>query len=178
MRRIFERKRVWGLDRATCEAGCSLLAAAVSRRFAPFDVVVAVLRGGREPATLVARSLRICTVAVRARHNPTDAVRSAATGRVELEIPEFERLPERSRLLVVDDVCGTGATLEAVRGLLRTHLRPRGLRTAVLCRNAGSMFRPDLWIWDVRDWVAFPWEAPPDEAAEPLPLPTFVRFGR
>ena len=178
MSRIFERRRVWSLDQAACEAGCALLAAAVSLRFAPFDAVVAVARGGCTPAGMVAAALALPVVAVRARHNRTDAVRSRATGRVEMEVPDLGGLPERPRLLLVDDICGSGATLEAVGGMLRFRVRPRGLRTAVLCRNAGSASRPDVWVWDVRDWVAFPWEEPPREATEPLPAPSFVGFGR
>ncbi len=178
MSRIFERRRVWGLDQEACEAACALVAAAVSRRFAPFDAVVAVARGGCTPAGIVAAALALPLIAVRARHNPTDAVRSRATWRVELEAADPGGLPERPRLLVVDDICGSGATLEAVGAMLRSRVRPSGLRTAVLCRNAGSASRPDVWVWDVRDWVAFPWEEPPGETAEPLPGPSFVRFGR
>lgn len=176
MSRVFERRRVWLMDQAACEAGCALLAAAVSRRFRAFDAVVAVARGGCAPAGMLAAALALPIVAVRARHNPTDAVRSWATGRVWIEAPDLGRLPGRPRLLVVDDICGSGATLEAVGGMLRSRVRPSGLRTAVLCRNAGTWFRPDVWVWDVRDWVAFPWEEPPGERAEPLPAPS-VRFG-
>lgn len=178
MTRVFERRRVWSLDQAGCEAACVLLAAAVSRRFAPFHAVVAVARGGCTPAGMVAAALALPVVAVHARHNPTDAVRSHATGRVTMEVPDLGCLPERPRLLVVDDICGSGATMEAVGGMLRSLVRPSGLRTAVLCRNVGTSSRPDVWVWDVRDWVAFPWEEPPAETTEPLPPPAFVRFGR
>ncbi len=37
MSRVFERRRVWTLDRSTCEAGCALLATAIAPRFTAFD---------------------------------------------------------------------------------------------------------------------------------------------
>src|SRR5215831_13455106 len=106
MSRVFDRRRVWTMGQARCEAACALPAAAVSRRFAPFDAVVAVGRGGCAPAQMVAAALALPIVAVRARHNLTDAVRSQATGRVEIEAPDLGCLPARPRLLVVDDICG------------------------------------------------------------------------
>jgi hypoxanthine phosphoribosyltransferase len=178
MSRVFEHRRVWVMDQAVCEAGCALLAAAAARRFAPFDAVVGVARGGCRPAETVAANLGLPVVTVRAQHNRSEAVRSRANGYVEMEEPDLGALRARPRLLVVDDVCGSGATLAAVVGLLRARLCPTGLRTAALCRNGGARTRPDVWVWDVRDWVVFPWEEPPGEAAEPLPSPSFVRFGR
>jgi hypothetical protein len=32
------------------------------------------------------------------------------------------------------------------------------IHTVVLCRNAGAVHGPDLWLWTVDDWVRFPWE--------------------
>jgi uncharacterized protein len=178
MSRVFDGERLWRLDQPTCEVACRRIAATVARRFAPFHAVVAVARGGCVPASTVADALSLPVVTVRAQHNPSDAVRSLATGRVQIVAPDLGTLPERPRLLVVDDICGTGATLDTVAGMLRSLVRPSGLRTAALCRNVGSKLRPDLWVWDVRDWVAFPWEPPPGESADALPPPAYVRFGR
>ena len=45
-----------------------------------------------------------------------------------------------------------------------------------LCRNEGSSVYPDAWVWDVRDWVVFPWEPhDPGLRTSPLPTPPTVR---
>ncbi|MGH3886285.1 MAG: hypothetical protein ACRDSZ_06910 [Pseudonocardiaceae bacterium] len=35
---------------------------------------------------------------------------------------------------------------------------PRLAPPPELCRNAGAVHEPDLWLWTVDDWVRFPWE--------------------
>jgi hypoxanthine phosphoribosyltransferase len=103
---------------------------------------------------------------VAARHNPTDAVYTQATGRISLNLSALETALAGARLLgpvlLVDDICGTAATLDAVLPELTPHLAPGAVvRTAVLCRNTGAARDPDLWLWTVQDWVCFPWEPPP-----------------
>jgi hypothetical protein len=34
---------------------------------------------------------------------------------------------------------------------------------------------PDSWLWDTRDWVAFPWDAAASEPTDPLTLPGTVQ---
>ncbi len=50
--------------------------------------------------------------------------------------------------------------------------------TAVLCLNTGATARPDLWLWEVTDWVNFPWEHAPETTVPlvPLPMATGVRI--
>jgi hypoxanthine phosphoribosyltransferase len=77
-------------------------------------------------------------------------------------------------VLLVDDICGSGATFSTVSAVLNGLWKPTLLRTAVLCRNLGAGYTPDSWIWDVADWVCFPWEPHPGQATQPLPLPVGV----
>lgn len=68
-------------------------------------------------------------------------------------------------MLLVDDICGSGVTLRAVTNVFAQRCYPAIVRTAVLCRNHGAALDLDVWVWDVADWVAFPWEPPPKVAA-------------
>ncbi|WP_020501070.1 phosphoribosyltransferase [Sciscionella marina] len=79
----------------------------------------------------------------------------------------------KGRVLVVDDICGSGATLRRLRHDLTPLLSPSAqLLTAVLCLNTGAATLPDYSIWTVSDWVVFPWEKPPaDQDTTPLPRP-------
>ena len=67
----------------------------------------------------------------------------------------LELVPE-DRLLVVDDIVGTGATAEVVLDALRP--RCREVRLAALVRNH---LAPDLAYYcaaTIDDWIVFPWE--------------------
>ncbi|MCI0690145.1 MAG: phosphoribosyltransferase domain-containing protein, partial [Sporichthyaceae bacterium] len=82
------------------------------------------------------------------------------------------------QVLLVDDIYGTGATVDALRPALASHLAPTTLvRTVVLCRNVGATTDPDLWLWTVDDWVRFPWEPVPPgtSVVEDLPVPAVVQ---
>jgi hypothetical protein len=145
--RTFNRDFAWQMTGPQAATAAALLAGAAATG-GPVDAVIAIARGVRT---------------VRARHNPTDAMYAEATGRVWCDAAGTG--PLRGRLLVVDDICGTGATLATVTSALARAAEPgAALVTATLCRNAGSPGRPDLTVWDdLREWVIFPWEAgPPD----------------
>ncbi|MGI5213820.1 phosphoribosyltransferase [Plantactinospora sp. CA-290183] len=139
------------------------------------QLVVGIERGGRELAALVAELMAVPPGFVRARHNDSDEVEVQATGQVHVDIETIERLPQADRILVVDDICGSGATLRAVTAAITGLRAPSAIRTAVLCRNAGADFAPDCWVWDVCDWVHFPWERDAGRPTEPLPVPERVR---
>src|SRR5690606_11560653 len=138
--------------------------------------VLGIARGGVRLAETVAGKLGVPAVIIRARHNEPEGIQQAATGRILLDDEHNQEalavLPSCAPLLVVDDICGSGATLRAVADILTTTLGPSEIRTAVLCRNEGSEYPLDSWGWDVADWVHFPWESEPEhgriEALPPL----------
>jgi len=177
--RVFEHRRVWYLDQARFEAAAALLADALASSFDRVDAVVGIARGGCPLADALALTLAVPVLTVHARHNPTDAMFSKGTGQVEIDAHRFHPPASAAALLIVDDICGTGATLDAVRRYLRTAIPTAKVFTCTLCRNEGSSVLPDAWVWDVRDWVVFPWEGPSQPAGGTLlPIPEVVRFGR
>ncbi|MCC2275459.1 phosphoribosyltransferase domain-containing protein [Streptomyces sp. ET3-23] len=179
--RVFDNHRIWQLSDHDFLAAACLIGAAEAAH-AP-AAVVGIARGGVRLAEIVAEQLGIPAAVVRARHNTSEEIQQAATGRVLLDDDHnasvLGTLPAGAPLLVVDDICGTGATLQAVGEMLTAVMGPAGLRTAVLCRNAGSDHPLDCWGWDVSDWVHFPWEPEPvpgtGQVLEPLPPLTALR---
>jgi hypoxanthine phosphoribosyltransferase len=150
-----------------------LLAATAAERFGHIDQVIAVARGGLRPADAIADLLGARLRVVHARHNPTSAPYTQATGHVTCTVTGIEPGRLDGSILIVDDICGTGMTLHTVTGIL-TRLAAPGtqLHTATLCRNAGSPARPGLTVWDdLREWVIFPWEPPPPLGTAVATLP-------
>lgn len=132
---------------------------------------IGIANGGLAPARDIARQLLAPTYQVTARHNPTDAAYTQTTGIVTYDLGPLDLGLSGRQLagavLVVDDICGSGATFTTLLPALAQRLgHGAELHTVALCRNAGSSINPDLWVWTVDDWVAFPWERPPaDDAA-------------
>ena len=174
VRRVFDHHRLWRLSGDAFAAAANLIAAHEAP--ARPQMIVGIARGGTPLARHLAGRLGVDAVEVSARHNTTDTTYLQATGRVEVTQPAVARPRPGARLLVVDDICGTGATLAAVTTMLTGWCAPAGLRTAVLCRNAAAddtTSLPDVWVWRLRDWVVFPWETFPDreEPTEDLAVP-------
>jgi len=68
---------------------------------------------------------------------------------------------ENSRILIVDDIVGSGDTMGLARSVTQG-LGPRSIKTASLVVNANSGQYPDFCALEVDDWIVFPWEAPVD----------------
>lgn len=178
--RVFERQRIWRVDERAVAAACALLAKAVREDHLAVSRVVGIANGGVVPADEVARHLSVEPVVVRARHNADDSTYLQATGVVQVEHADTVALTGfNGTVLVVDDICGSGATLRALAQTLKPVVRPEcRLLTATLCLNAGARLRPDYWIWPVSDWVNFPWEQPPGVPTSDLPHPEGVHRDR
>ena len=171
--RVFEHQRIWQLDRAAFDAAAALIAAA-EHPHQP-QLIIGIDRGGRDLANALSRHLQIPVVMITARHNASDQIALPAAGTVGVDLSPLGNQARSARLLVADDIAGSGQTLAVTSGLLAARNGPASIRTAVLCRNAGSSLTPDTWVWDVADWVVFPWETPPGIPTRPLPLPDRAR---
>lgn len=176
MTRVFEHARIWELSQANLDTAVRLIANAAAAG-GPVEAVVGVAQGGLLPARRVADLLGVPMFQVRARHNATGEAFLQATGNVECHSDDIPAGALHGRVLIVDDICGTGATLHAVIAALAPAAAEGAVMvTATLCRNTGAAERPDIHIWDVEDWVRFPWEAAPDAEVprEQLPAPEEV----
>lgn len=124
-------------------------------KFRP-DVIVGVARGGMVPATMLSYDLGVSLACVDV------SLRDRASGGP----PDWSHLQRQlaagQRVLVVDDINDTGATIQAIQ----TALPPGDLiRTATLLDNQGSAARVDFCGRRVDKrvdpvWYVFPWEIP------------------
>jgi len=180
-RRQFSGTRVLRMTPALHEQAVRLISDAVTGAD-PVSAVIAIAAGGITPATRIAALCGVPVYHVRARHNPTGAIFTQATGDVSHDTGPLAAALNGTRLagrvLVADDICGSGATLTAVTTAVRPYLGGGAtVHTAALCRNTGATQGPDWWIWTVSDWVLFPWDPDPGPGPviEDLPEPGGVR---
>lgn len=124
----------------------------------PFDGLVAVTRGGLVPAAIVARELGlriIETISVTSYNGEKDV---AETERGEIRIVKPLAAPfldaRGAKLLVVDDLVDTGATVRVIRDLL-----PHAHLATVYAKPAGRSL-VDTFVTEVSQdtWINFPWD--------------------
>ncbi|MEV8033580.1 phosphoribosyltransferase family protein [Streptomyces sp. NPDC086182] len=169
--RVFRRRAAYLMTPEAYDRALTLLVRA-AQEGGRVAAVIGIAGGGIRPAQEIAVRLGVPACHVAARHNDSDAPYIQATGTVEVTVPDGFPAALSGRVLLVDDICGTGATFAAVTD----HLAPllaadTRVDRVALCRNVGSPVRPAWWAWDVDDWVVFPWEPRPDLASQELPLP-------
>ncbi|MFJ8043814.1 phosphoribosyltransferase [Kitasatospora sp. NPDC096147] len=173
--RTFTRTAPYAPTLYQCYDAARLLAESMVG-FAPtVSAVIGIANGGIKPATVVADYLGIPLLTAIARHNTSDEPWQQATGQVTVSLPAGLPATLEGTVLLVDDIAGSGATFDAVTTALTPRLQPGSsvLRLA-LCRNAGCSNGPDRWVWNVDDWVVFPWEDPHDGDTRLMPAPRGV----
>ncbi|MFD9963980.1 phosphoribosyltransferase [Amycolatopsis sp. NPDC058986] len=143
--------------------------------------MIGIANGGTAPAREIAAVLGLEAYLVLAKHNLSSDAYQQATGVVHLELGSLVRELNGGHLeghvLLVDDICGSGATLRCMRrGLAELLASNARVHTATLCLNTGAATKPDYSVWTVSDWVVFPWESTTSGTAESLPIPSEVTY--
>lgn len=140
------------------------------------DLIVGIWRGGAPVAIAVQEyfDLRGCG----ARHVPvkTWAYRGMDMRRADVEVSGLSLVTDEvnpdSKLLIVDDVFDTGASIAALLGKLRFQMDercPREIRIACpwykpACNQSG--LQPDYYLHESEAWLVFPHELAGLTAAE------------
>ena len=130
------------------------------------EVVVAIQRGGLVPGVILSHLLGIRSLlSFNIRRTVHDGIAAPKSPPIAGANISFAELGGKD-VLVVDDIAGSGVTLDVVRRTL-LDCRPRRLRTTVCVVNrtnwdVGQSTSPDDAITyvgeELRGWVVFPWE--------------------
>ena len=80
--------------------------------------------------------------------------------------PALKKINRRTKVLLVDDILDTGATMAAVRRLIRN--RAADVKTATIYCKKGAVraMRPDYVVRQTASWIVFPHELVGLSAAE------------
>jgi len=118
------------------------------------DVIVAVSRGGFDPARILCDQLGIKRLASLQIEYYKDINESSSTP--EIVFPLNADVPGQS-VLIVDDVSDTGDSLRVATD----HVQERGaseVRVATLHVKPWTSYRPDFSASEVESWIIYPWE--------------------
>jgi uncharacterized protein len=141
-------------------SACARLAEEAASGSAP-DVVVGIARGGLVPAVMIAHLLGLRDLRhVSLTRTAGDAVNAPKRPVAAGSSPDSLGDLRGRSVLLVDDVAGSGETIETAANLV-TDLRPARLSTAVCVVNDGNWRGsqlPDHIAIRSRRWVVFPWE--------------------
>jgi hypoxanthine phosphoribosyltransferase len=138
-----------------------------------FDALLLITRGGIVPGGMIAERLNINYVLTAAVRFPSELTDKRLAWPTFLQFPEDELLRNR-RVLIVDDVWGSGRHITTVVGRVET----AGSRaeTAVLHYKPGdSLFRqtgPTYYGAITDAFIVYPWEM--RSGLEGIPLSTIV----
>lgn len=135
------------------------------------DVVIGLYRGGVFPAIVIEDYLR--SNGIKAMHFPlqcqsydVDKAESVSGIVKVVDLPEYvkESMPEWKNVLIVDDICDTGKTLEAVKNKIKETVEEK---VNYKFRTACLVWKPDVCevppTWWIREeaadeWLVFPHE--------------------
>jgi len=129
------------------------------------ETVVGIMRGGMIPAVMIAHQLGIRDVrTIEVTHTASDGINAAKTSAPVYKNPASLGDLAGRDVLLIDDIAGSGATLDRTRRMIEA-LGARRLRTAVLTVNRAnwhSASGPEACIDYIAElnntWVIFPWE--------------------
>lgn len=149
-------------DWADIDAQSRTLAAMID---GPVDVIVAVMRGGAVPATIIANELDVDHVlGTKIIQNgqttgiTADGAAPYIGSRAEVLVP-LNDVPLAGRhVLIVDDVLDSGETLRRVRDDVRG-AGAASARIATLHTKTYAKMSPDFCVETRTNWVFYPWMA-------------------
>ena len=116
------------------------------------EVIVGLSRGGLTPGVMMSHWL----------NKPFKPIKTSLR-----DFPEWEDfLPRKSdqRILIVDDICDSGATFEKIQHYLAVRSEGCDIRYASLWWNSECDFEPHYYVQECakdteKIWIHFPWES-------------------
>ena len=128
------------------------LAASLLDQTPPFDLIVAISRGGLTLGHLLSDLLRI-GIATITIQSYTDIQTHGET-----TVTERLRRPIRGkRILLADDVADSGKTFKRAVSYLKK-LHPADITTVAMFYKPHSEFHPDFYAGQTTRWILFPYE--------------------
>jgi len=118
------------------------------------DLIVAVSRGGFDPARIISDELDIRRLASVQISYYTGVNTTSDEPKV---VHPLNADVSNIRVLIVDDVADSGESLKLVKRYVNS-FNPLLAKTATLHYKPWSIYKPDYFAEEVEDWIVYPWE--------------------
>lgn len=140
------------------EATLRIVRAMARDRYVP-DVIISLARSGLIPAAMISYTLGNKQLFfIKADFSKTQkSGKDQDLRRRPILTQRIKRSLKGRRLLVVDEMTVSGATLQLVSQYLKTK-KPRAVKYAVLFKQPWSHFKPDYYGRVLRQWPLYPWK--------------------
>ncbi|WP_104722469.1 phosphoribosyltransferase [Helicobacter mesocricetorum] len=116
------------------------------------DGIVAISRGGLTMAHFLGIALDLRKVYTINATSFVDRVRQ------ELQVCNIPELGGSSRILIVDEIIDSGASMERVLKVLKSINPNIEFKTAVIFAKKNAKIQPDYFIQEAKGWIEFFWE--------------------
>ncbi|MHA1743797.1 MAG: phosphoribosyltransferase [Candidatus Heimdallarchaeota archaeon] len=122
-------------------------------KFSP-DILICISRGGLVVGRFLSDMLRLSMLRVIGVEFYKGINTRAKQPRITQDLIENVA---KKRVLVIDDVADTGASLAFIKEYL-LRKKPAALKTATLHYKPKSAIKPDFYVLETTDWLVYPWE--------------------
>jgi len=119
-----------------------------------FDAIVGIARGGLTLAHSVAEGLDIRNV-----QTIRTELYDSTCKRDELSIFGDCAFNKIKKVLVLDDISDSGDTLKAVMNHFKNEFKDIEFISATLFYKKTSIYEPNFWINEAKEWIDFFWES-------------------
>lgn len=125
----------------------------------PFDLIIAISKGGLIPSRMIAKHLNIERVISYGVRSYNEGDTQLATRIVYQDLPSnIDSLIKGKRCLIVDDIIDTGDTIiDLMDKLVKYH--PKEVQCAATHYKSHSKIKPEFSLFEIKDeWLVFPFE--------------------
>jgi len=127
----------------------------------PIDLIVAITKGGLPIATLLTNKhlKNPPIITLQLKEIKTEEKSNYKAQKVKIISPLNIYPIKGKRVLIIDDVADTGATLKKAVNLVKKH-QPKILITACLHYKPRTTIKPDIFAKKIDNhvWIVYPWE--------------------
>lgn len=116
------------------------------------DIILAIARGGVTFGHFLSEKLNIRELYTLNSVHYDDTIK-----RDDIRLYNIPGLPEKSKVLVVDDIADSGETLQEVMTVLRKKYPSTVFKTGVLFYKEHAVYQPDFKIRKADEWIRFFW---------------------